>query len=151
MKRGAWKGIWGDEGIPLELEAISFNTFKKRKTFWTFQWHMIQLGTCKRWVGTLLRSHSFEMSVLFILKNLGQNRDIFLLAKNFSKMSNFWKYIFRDMPQFWNLILSKSSFSMELEFHELECLENFQVELEFVPWTWVPWTWVPQFLFFIFF
>ena len=32
---------------------------------------------------------------------------------------------------FWNSILSKSSFSVELEFHELKFLENFQVELEF--------------------
>ena len=135
----------------LNLKPLVLTLSRKRKPFehfndtW-FNWEPVR----GEW-GTLLRSHSFEMSVLFILKNLGQNRDIFLLAKNFSKMSNFWKYIFRDMPQFWNLILSKSSFSMELEFHELECLENFQVELEFVPWTWVPWTWVPQFLFFIFF
>ena len=32
---------------------------------------------------------------------------------------------------FWNSILSKSSFSVELEFHELEFRENFQVELKF--------------------
>lgn len=29
MKRGASKGIWGEEGMPLELEAISFNFQEK--------------------------------------------------------------------------------------------------------------------------
>ena len=36
-----------------------------------------------------------------------------------------------DMHLCWNSTLRKSSFSAELEFMELEFLENFQVELEF--------------------
>ena len=35
------------------------------------------------------------------------------------------------MPLCWNSTLRKSSFSVELEFIELEFHENFQVELEF--------------------
>ena len=39
--------------------------------------------------------------------------------------------LYSSMPLFWNSILSKSSFSVELKFMELEFFENFQVELEF--------------------
>ena len=39
--------------------------------------------------------------------------------------------LFRDMPLFSNSIFRKSSFSVELEFMELEFLESFQVEIEF--------------------
>ena len=52
-------------------------------------------------------------------------------GEKFQQNAPFLK-LFSDMLLFWNLILSKSSFSVELKIMKLEFFENFQVELEFI-------------------
>ena len=65
----------------------------------------------------------------FVLQNVGKNGQIPLFGKISSNV--LFLKLFRHMPLFWNSILIKSSFSEELEFHELKFLEKFQVELKF--------------------
>ena len=58
------------------------------------------------------------------------------LGQKFQQNAPFLK-LFRDMPLCWSSTLRKSSFSVELEFMELESFENFQVELEFLKYIYI--------------